>query len=210
LQNLCPEAEIKSITQSQILSQASSEMESKDENGRSYKFDPARLIYKLGEPEIDQIDRFHKELINPNMNKYAAKFDVCTTHTKMKKNHISLKDQQHLCDSCIISEVYRDHPTAPLSKIALEIYSQFSQHFQCFETNIDEIKRIDAKNWMVNLRKNYMNLFDELFQSLFTIRDSKLTEINQAFKKIDVEEVNLGLNSMKVSHDLAKSYSTML
>lgn len=43
---------------------------------------------------------------------------------------------------------------------------------------------------MVNLRKNYLGLFDELFHSLHCIRDSKLTEINQAFKKIDVEEVN--------------------
>lgn len=55
-----------------------------------------------------------------------------------------------------------------------------------------------------------MGLFNELFQSLHSIRDSKLTEINQAFKKIDVEEVNQTLNTMKVSHDLAKSYSTIL
>ena len=63
---------------------------------------------------------------------------------------------------------------------------------------------------MVNLRKNYLGLFDDLFHSLHCIRDTKLTEINQAFKKIDVEEVNQTLNSMKVSHDLAKSYQTIL
>ena len=63
---------------------------------------------------------------------------------------------------------------------------------------------------MVNLRKNYLGLFDDLFHSLHCIRDTKLTEINQAFKKIDVEEVNQTLNSMKVSHDLAKSYQSIL
>lgn len=65
-------------------------------------------------------------MINPNINKYAAKFDICSVHPKMKKNHISMKNNQHLCDSCIISEAYRDHETAPLSKIALDIYTQFS------------------------------------------------------------------------------------
>jgi hypothetical protein len=43
---------------------------------------------------------------------------------------------------------------------------------------------------MVNLRKNYMGLFNELFDSLHSIRDEKLSEINTAFKKIDIEEVN--------------------
>lgn len=63
---------------------------------------------------------------------------------------------------------------------------------------------------MSKLRKNYLRLFDELFQSLFEIRDTKLKEINTAFKKIDVEEVNKNMNTMKVSHDLAKSYQTIL
>jgi hypothetical protein len=61
-------------------------------------------------------------MMNPNMNRFSAKFDVCSVHPKMKRNHLSMKDQQHLCDSCIISENYRDHSTAPLSKIALEIH----------------------------------------------------------------------------------------
>jgi hypothetical protein len=63
---------------------------------------------------------------------------------------------------------------------------------------------------MTNLRIKYLSLFDELFTSLYNIRDSKLKEINSAFKKIDLEEVNLGLNTMKISHDLAKSYSDIL
>ncbi len=78
-------------------------------------------------------------MMHPNMNKYAAKFDVCGVHPKMKKNHLSMKDHEHLCDSCIISENYRDHQTAPLSKIALEIYQQFSEHFKLFEDNLNEI-----------------------------------------------------------------------
>jgi|LauGreDrversion4_2_1035121.scaffolds.fasta_scaffold456892_1 hypothetical protein len=112
------------------------------------------------------MERFHRELVNPNMNKYAGKFDVCTIHPKMKKNHISVRDQEHLCDSCIISDKYKDHQTAPLSKIALEIHSQFSTHFKVFEDNLLEIQRIDAKNWKTKLRKSYIGLFDELFGSL--------------------------------------------
>lgn len=144
------------------------------------------------------------------MNKYAAKFDVCSIHPKMKKNHISLKDHQHLCDSCIISEGYRDHQTAPLSKIALEIYSQFSSHFTLFQNNLTEIQRIDAKNWKTKLRSNYLTLFDELLKSLYEIRDSKLNDVNKAFKTIDVDEVNQCLNSMKVSHDMAHNYQNLI
>ena len=63
---------------------------------------------------------------------------------------------------------------------------------------------------MTKLRKNYLSLFDDLLQSLFEIRDSKLNEFNEIFKKIDVEEVNKALNSITVSHDLASSYTKLL
>ncbi|TNV81461.1 hypothetical protein FGO68_gene8954 [Halteria grandinella] len=203
--------EEQQTTQSHTSSQNSlSSQESKDEHGRSYRFDPERLKFNPEQPEGEQLERFHTELSNPNMNKYAAKFDQCSLHPKMKKNHLSMQSQEHLCDSCIISEKYKDHQTAPLSKIALEIYTQFSTHFKDFEHNMLEIDRIDAKNWKTQLRQTYLKLFEDLFSSLFTLRDEKLLEINTLFSQVDVNEVNKGLNTMRVSHDLAKSYQNLI
>lgn len=114
----------------------------------------------------------------------------------MKKNHLCLEDQEHLCDTCIITDKYKDSTTAPLSKIALEIHKQFSTHFISFEEQMTAIERIDAKNWKNKLRHTYLQLFDDLFSSLKDIRNQKLKEINEVFSTINVKEVNHGMNEM--------------
>lgn len=128
----------------------------------------------------------------------------------MKKNHLCAETQEHLCDTCIISDEHKDHTTAPLSKIALEIHKQFTSHFQQFEESLNAIDKIDAKNWKNTLRANYLTLFDELYGSLESIKNQKLNEINEVFASINVKEVNHSLNEMQVSHDVAQKYSNLV
>ena len=45
---------------------------------------------------------------------------------------------------------------------------------------------------------------------MYEIRDTHLKEIYSEYKKIDVEEVNKSINTMKLSQDLAKCYQTIL
>jgi len=61
-------------------------------------------------------------MMNSKLDKYGTKYDLCNIHPKMKKNHLCAETQEHLCDTCIISDDHKDHTTAPLSKIALEIH----------------------------------------------------------------------------------------
>ena len=75
---------------------------------------------------------------------------------------------------------------------------------------MNSIDRIDAKGWKNTLRNNYLQLFDDLFSSLDEIKNSKLKEINQIFWSIDLREVNSSLNEMKVSHDMAVTYSKLV
>eukprot|EP00347_Sterkiella_histriomuscorum_P010145 403377429 len=189
-------------TQSQMSSQKSDESES--------VFEPSHLNYKANIADQEQLPLFHEQLSHSKLNKYADKYDLCQVHPKMKKNHLCTETQEHLCDTCIISDEHKDHTTAPLSKISLEIHKQFTSHFHQFENSMNAIDRIDAKNWKTTLRSNYLQLFDELFNSLDVIKNQKLRDINEIFTLINIKEVNHGLNEMQVSHDIAKKYTNLV
>ncbi|CDW90788.1 UNKNOWN [Stylonychia lemnae] len=194
--------DVRSTMSSQISSQKTDETQ--------YVFDPNKLIYKSDIPEEEQLTNFHEQMRHSKLDKYAAKYDLCSLHPKMKKNHLCSETQEHLCDTCIITDVHKDHTTAPLSKIALEIHKQFNSHFSQFEGSLNAIERIDAKNWKVKLRQNYLRLFDDLYGSLDKIKNQKLREINNIFAQIDVKDVNQKLNEMQVSHDVALNYSSLV
>ena len=90
--------------------------------------------------------------------------ELCKEHQNQKMIYFCDEGskQEHLCDLCLLQDKNKQKSVAPLSRIALDLVSDYEKAFSEFTQNMEAISKISPETWKVKLRSNILRLFEQL------------------------------------------------
>jgi len=83
----------------------------------------------------------------------------------MKKAYLAEREDgqpEHLCDLCLLMAEHKDKNITPLARLALDLVTNYSEIFGKFTDNLKTINKINPADWKRVLRKNLLELFENL------------------------------------------------
>ena len=102
----------------------------------------------------------------------------------MKKAYITKSDDgatEHLCDLCLLMQEHKSKNVTPLARLALDLVQDYQDVFAQFTDNLKAINKINPADWMRVLRKNLLELFNNLNSNFAEYRNKKLDNIASLF-----------------------------
>ncbi len=78
---------------------------------------------------------------------------------------------------------------------------QFGKVFETFNESVMNLGQVDAANWKTNLRRDMLQVFEQLSAKIQAVRDVQMAQVSKMMDQVDVAESNTKLNQLLISRD---------